>query len=62
MVASVEATRPPARGIASDLTRDEGWAPIVAAGLRPVTQIAIDAIWSAVRWRPVELVKSKNAG
>jgi len=49
-------------GVVSDLTRDEGWAPITAAGLRPVTQIAIDEIWSAVRWRPIELVKSKASG
>jgi hypothetical protein len=49
-------------GIVSDLTRDEGWAPIYAAGLRPVTQIAVDEIWSAVRWRPVELVKSRTSG
>ena len=48
-------------GIVSDLTRDAGWAPIVAAGLRPVTQIAIDTTWSALRWRPIELVKSTAA-
>ena len=48
-------------GVVSDLTRDEGWAPITAAGLRPVTQIAVDETWSAVRWRPIELVKSKTA-
>ena len=49
-------------GVVSDLTRDEGWAPIAAAGLRPVTQIAVDETWSAVRWRPIELVKSKASG
>jgi hypothetical protein len=49
-------------GVVSDLTRDEGWAPITAAGLRPVTQIAVDETWSAVRWRPIELVKSKASG
>jgi hypothetical protein len=49
-------------GVVSDLTRDEGWAPIAAAGLRPVTQIAVDTTWSAVRWRPIELVKSKASG
>jgi hypothetical protein len=48
-------------GVVSDLTRDEGWAPIHAAGLRPVTQVAVDKTWSAVRWRPIELVKSKSA-
>jgi len=49
-------------GVVSDLTRDVGWAPITAAGLRPVTQIAVDETWSAVRWRPIELVKSKASG
>jgi len=49
-------------GIVSDLTRDIGWAPITAARLRPVTQIAVDETWSAVRWRPIELVKSRTSG
>ena len=49
-------------GVVSDLTRDEGWAPIAAAGLRPVTQIAVDTTWSAVRWRSIELVKSRTSG
>jgi hypothetical protein len=48
-------------GVVSDLTRDAGWAPITAAGLRPVTQIAVDETWSAVRWRPIELVKSRTS-
>ncbi|MCX6032431.1 MAG: hypothetical protein NT169_24455 [Chloroflexi bacterium] len=47
-------------GVASDLTRDEGWAPIYEAGLRPVTQIAVDEVWSAVRFRPMESVKAKT--
>jgi hypothetical protein len=46
--------------VKTDLTRDRGWEPITAAGLRPVTQVAIDETWSALRWRPVELVKSKS--
>jgi hypothetical protein len=48
--------------VKTDLTRDRGWEPLTAAGLRPVTQIAIDATWSALRWRPVERVKSKASG
>jgi hypothetical protein len=47
--------------VKTDITRDRGWDPITAAGLRPVTQIAIDETWSALRWRPVELVKSRGA-
>ena len=48
--------------VKTDLTRDRGWEPVTAAGLRPVTQIAIDETWSALRWRPVELVKSTTSG
>jgi hypothetical protein len=47
--------------VKTDITRDRGWEPITAAGLRPVTQIAIDEIWSALRWRPIELVKSRTS-
>jgi hypothetical protein len=39
-------------GVKTDLNRDVDWGPLVAAGLRPVTQIAIDAVWSALRFRP----------
>jgi hypothetical protein len=44
----------------ADITRDEGWDVIVAAGLRPVTQIAIDETWSALRFRPVADVVSTS--
>lgn len=37
-------------GIATDLTRDQGWAPVRASGFDPVTQVAIDETWSALRW------------
>jgi len=47
--------------VKTDITRDRGWEPVIAAGLRPVTQIAVDETWSALRWRPTELVKSKTA-
>lgn len=39
-------------GVETDLNRDRGWAPVEAAGLRPVSQIALDATWSALRFRP----------
>jgi hypothetical protein len=38
-------------GVETDLTRDHGWAPVHAAGYDPVTQVAIDETWSALRWR-----------
>lgn len=41
--------------IKSALTRDVLWQ--LAPGMRPVAQVAVDDTWSAMRFRPVELVK-----
>ena len=38
-------------GVPTDLNRDAGWAPVSGAGWEPVRQVAIDATWSAVRFR-----------
>jgi hypothetical protein len=38
-------------GVETDLTRDAGWAPLAALGLHPVTQVSVDAVWSALRVR-----------
>ena len=43
-------------GTASDLSRDRVWKLMIPTGLRPVTQIALDETWSALRFRPTELV------
>ena len=46
--------------VKTDLTRDVGWDLLARAGLKPVTQVSIDEIWSALRYRPVERIgKSK---
>ena len=37
--------------IRSDITRDKGWDMLAAHDLLPVTQIAIDSDWSALRFR-----------
>lgn len=37
--------------IRTDITRDHGWAALAAHDLLPVTQIAIDDTWSALRFR-----------
>lgn len=42
--------------IKSDLKRDKMWDAFSLVSLRPVTQIAIDKTWSALRGRPDELV------
>ncbi len=39
-----------------DLKRETVWTAIHLAGLRPVSQIAIDEKWSALRGRDLELV------
>jgi len=43
-------------GVDTDLNRDVGWEPILDLGLRPVAQVAVDRIWSALRFRPVAAV------
>ena len=46
--------------VKTDLTRDVGWDFVARAGLKPVTQVSVDEIWSALRYRPVERIgKSK---
>ncbi|HSJ53033.1 MAG TPA: hypothetical protein VLC52_04730 [Anaerolineae bacterium] len=43
-------------GVESDLNRDIRWEILEEAGLRPVTQVSIDDVWSALRFRPAERV------
>src|SRR6266545_2519773 len=38
--------------VPTDLTRDAGWEPLVEAGWVAVTQISVDEVWSALRFRP----------
>jgi hypothetical protein len=42
--------------IKSDLNRDNLWELTKPTGFSPVTQIAIDETWSALRFRPAEKV------
>ena len=37
--------------IRSDLSRDKGWEALAAHDLLPVSQVALDETWSALRWR-----------
>jgi predicted SnoaL-like aldol condensation-catalyzing enzyme len=46
--------------VESDLSREEVWAAMEGTGWRPVSQIAIDDVWSALRFRPIEDVKSRK--
>lgn len=43
--------------VPTDLTRDVGWAATARAGLEGVAQVSIDDVWSALRFRPTELVQ-----
>ncbi len=45
--------------VQTDITRDTGWNSLGTAGLRPVTQIAVDETWSALRFRPEADVKAR---
>ncbi len=49
--------------IRSDLDRDHGWDPVTSEGLLPVTQVALDETWSALRFRfREEIPKLMRAG
>ncbi len=40
-----------------EFNRDNGWAKLGEAGFEPVRQVAIDADWSALRFRRAEFIK-----
>jgi Bacteriocin-protection, YdeI or OmpD-Associated len=48
-------------GVATDLTRDVGWATMNEAGWGVVSQVAVDATWSALRFKPEAEVQRKPA-
>ena len=47
-------------GMESDLSREAVWQAMEGTGWRPVSQIAIDEVWSALRFRPIQDVKSRK--
>ena len=44
--------------VKSDLSRDRVWKLVSSSGVRPVSLVALDSTWSALRVRRKELVKS----
>ena len=46
------------KSLTCEFNRDTGWAELGRFGFEPVRQVAIDADWSALRFRRVEYVKS----
>ena len=43
-------------GLKTDVNRDRLWEALKPTGWRPVRQIALDDVWSAMRFRPEESV------
>ena len=43
-------------GIKTDINRDTLWRASECTGWRPVRQVAMDKVWSAIRFRPAERV------
>jgi hypothetical protein len=39
-------------GVKTDVNRDRLWEALLPTGWRPVRIVALDDVWSAVRWRP----------
>ena len=44
--------------IRTDISRDEGWEPLTGQDIHPVTQIALDETWSALRFRHRDEISS----
>lgn len=42
------------KGNVTDINRDSLWKLLEPYGLRPITQVAVDATWSALRFRPLK--------
>jgi hypothetical protein len=45
---------------ASDLSRQVVWDSLTGTGWEPVTQVAVDETWSALRIRPTEKVGTRR--
>jgi hypothetical protein len=47
-------------GAETDISRDEGWDVVSQAGFETVAQVAIDDVWSALRFRPAAEVGKRR--
>jgi len=47
-------------GLETDITRDHGWDLVSDAGFETVAQVAVNDIWSALRFRPTGEVGKRN--
>ncbi len=41
------------KGNRTDVNRDSLWPMLVDYGMRPITQVSVDEVWSALRFRPL---------
>jgi hypothetical protein len=46
--------------IKTDVNRDRLWDALTGTGWRPVRQVALDDVWSAMRFRPADRVSSRQ--
>ena len=44
----------------TDMSRDEGWEVVTDAGFETVAQVAVDYVWSALRFRPAAEVGKRR--
>lgn len=49
-------------GMESDINRDSGWDVVTAAGFTAVSQVSVNDVWSALRFRPAAEVGSTAKG
>jgi hypothetical protein len=54
--------RPRCKGNRTDINRDSLWPILGEHGLRPVTQVSIDQVWSALRFRPLKEGEAQFTG
>ncbi|NJN88230.1 MAG: hypothetical protein HC881_20470 [Leptolyngbyaceae cyanobacterium SL_7_1] len=47
--------------VGTDIHRDVGWESVQQAGFEGVAQIAIDEVWSALRFRPTHEIKARRS-
>ena len=50
------------KGNRTDINRDTLWPVLGAYGMRPVGQVAVDEVWSALRFRPLKEGEAPFAG
>ena len=50
------------KGNKADINRDTLWPILAEYGMRPISQVAVDEVWSALRFRPLKQGEAPFAG